>query len=414
MTRFALVLCAALAAAACAGPGAPRVAGPVTIEPVAPNAVTFWDEVATATVNQPGAASGTPAERLPLNATDLATVHLAIYDAVIAIAGTHRPYAVTPRVPVAGASPDAAAAAAAYGVLKGLFPGRGAAYEGAYRSFVAALPDDRARALGLAVGADVAAGMLAARADDGRGVTLPPYVPGSEPGQFRGASPVNRVAPHVKPFVVHSHAQFRAGPPPSLTSAAYAADLAETQALGGATSRTRSADQTELARFHTEPPPAFWPRNLRRLAMTPRPLAEQARLMAMLWAAQADAIGTCFESKYHYNAWRPLSALPGWTPVVPTPNHPEYPAAHSCVAGATAAVLRAHFGTDALRFAFDSAVTGTTRRFASARDMTDELALARIAGGMHLRSSTVAGTRLGEQVGQWVATRAFLPLAPAR
>lgn len=414
MTRFALLLCAALAAAACAGPGAPRAVGPVTIEPVTPNAVSFWDEVATATVNQPGASSGTPAEQRPLNATDLATVHLAIYDAVIAIAGTHRPYAVTPKVPAAGASPDAAAAAAAYGVLKGLFPSRGAAYEGTYRSFVAALPDDRARALGLALGADVAAGMLAARANDGRSVALPPYVPGTEPGQFRGASPINRVAPLVKPFVVSSHAQFRASAPPALSSSTYAADLAETQALGGATSSTRSADQTELARFHTEPPPAFWPRNLRRLAMTPRPLAEQARLMAMLWVAQADALGTCFESKYHYNAWRPLSALPGWTPVVPTPNHPEYPAAHSCVAGATAAVLRAQFGTDDVRFAFDSAVTGGTRRFTSVSAMVDEIALARIVGGMHFRFSTAAGLRLGEQVGQWVAARAFQPVVTSR
>jgi hypothetical protein len=414
MTRIALVLCAALTAVACAGPGTPRASGPVTLDVVGPNAVTFWNEVATATVNQPGAASGTPEERLPLYSTDLATVHLAIYDAVIAIAGTHQPYAVTPKVPVAGASPDAAAGAAAYGVLKGLFPSRAAAYEGSYRSFVATLPDDRARALGLAVGADVAAGMLAVRANDGRSVALPPYVPGTEPGHFRGAAPVNRVAPFVKPFVVRSHAQFRASVPPALTSSAYAADLAETQALGGAASSTRSTDQTELARFHTEPPPAFWPRNLRRLAMTQRPLAEQARLMAMLWVALADTIGSCFESKYHYNAWRPLSALPGWTPVVPTPNHPEYPAAHSCVAGATAAVLRAHFGTDELRFGYDSSVTGSTRRFASASAMADELALARIAGGMHLRTSTVAGSRLGEQVGQWVAARAFQPVAPAR
>jgi hypothetical protein len=308
---------------------------------------------------------------------------------------THQPYAVRPSAPAAGASPEAAAGAAAYGVLKGLFPSRGASYEAAWSRFVASLPDDAGRQLGLAAGAEVAAGMLAARANDGRSVVLAPYAPGSGAGQFRGEAPVNRFLPFVKPFVVRSHAQFRAPPPPALTSAAYAADLNETRALGSAASTTRTAEQTEIARFNTEPPPAFWTRNLRQFAMTDGSLAEHVRLTAMLWAAHADATSTCFESKYHYNAWRPVSAITladtdgndataadaAWTPVVPTPNHPEYPAAHGCVAGATAAVLREFYRTNDVRFEFDSAVIGTRRRFATAAALVDELALARIAGG---------------------------------
>lgn len=409
-----------LSLAGCAGMPA-RPGEPVTVAVAGPNAVSHWSEIAAATINQPGAAGGTAEEQRPIYANDLATVHVAIYDAVIAIAGTHHPYAVTPTLPTAGASQEAAVGAAAYGVLKGLFPNRSASYESAYAGFVAALHNDEARALGLAVGAQVAAGVLAQRANDGRAVALAPYAAGTAPGQFRGSTPVNRFAAHTKPFVVTSHAQFRAPPPPALASPAYARDLQQTKALGSADSVVRTADQTAAARFNTEPPPAFWSRNLRRFAMTPRPLAEHARLMAMLWVAHADATNTCFESKYHYNAWRPASAIAladtddnptttadtAWTPVMPTPNHPEYPAAHSCVAGATAAVLRAFYGTDEVRFEFDSTVTGTTRTFATASAMVDELALARIAGGMHLRFSTVAGARLGTHVGEWVVTHAF-------
>jgi len=408
--------------AACAG-SVGIAAEPLTVTVVGPNAVSYWDEVATATINQPGTATGTPEEQRPIYATDLATVHLAIYDAVMAIVGSHEPYAAAPTGPVAGASEEAAAGAAAYGVLKGLFPNRSTSYEAAFGRFVAALPDGPATALGLAIGKQASAVILAARANDGRSVILPPYAAGTAPGQFRGADPINRFVPYVKPFVVVSHTQFRAPPPPELTSAAYATDVAETRALGAATGSARSAEQTEMARFNTEPPPVFWTRNLRKFGMTQGSLADQARLTAMLWVAHADATSTCFESKYHYNAWRPLSAIPAadsngnsaavaepqWRPVVPTPNHPEYPAAHSCVAAATAAVLRAFYGTDKVRFDFDSTVTGTTRTFSAASTMVDELALARIAGGMHFRFSTTAGAHLGDHVGQWVATRAFAP-----
>jgi hypothetical protein len=406
----------------CAGvSGDGQAAGSVSIHHAGPNAVSHWNEIASATINQPGAAGGTPEEQRPITATDLATVHVAIYDAVMAIAGTHKPFAVTPQAPAASASQEAATGAAAYGVLKGLFPSRGSHYEAAYAKFVSGLPEGEAKARGLAVGAEVAAGILARRANDGRAVALAPYVAGTAPGQFRGTAPINRFLPSVKPFVVTSNAQFRAPPPPTLTSATYAADLAETQALGAANSSTRTPEQTEIARFNTEPPPLFGPRNLRRFALTARPLAEHARLMAMLWVAQSDAINTCFESKYHYGTWRPSSAIhladtdgnpattadPAWAPVVPTPNHPEYPAAHSCFAAATAAVLRAFYGTDQVRFEFDSTVTGTTRQFATATALADELALARIAGGMHFRFSTQAGADLGRRVGEWVSTQAF-------
>jgi hypothetical protein len=407
---------------ACGGSSEP-VDQPVTIAVAGPNAVSYWNEVATTTVNVPASTTGTPEEQRPNNAVDLATVQVAIYDAVMAIAGTHRPYAITPTAATAGASQEAATAAAAYRVLLGLFPNRSAQYQSAYDGYLATLPDGAAKTQGLAVGAEVAAGILALRASDGRSVTLAPYVPGTAPGQFRGTNPVGRPNPFIKPFALTTNAQFRASGPPALTSAAYAADVNETKALASATSATRTAEQTEVARFNTEAPPNFWPRNLRNFAMTNRSVAEHARLMAMLWVTQADATNACFESKYHYQFWRPSSAITladtdgndattadtTWVPVVPTPNHPEYPAAHSCVAGAMAEILRGYYGTPNVTFDFTSTVTGTTRHFTTTAGLVDELQLARIAGGMHFRTSTVDGAALGKNVANWVLTHHFQP-----
>ena len=174
------------------GCGGSDEADPVTITVAGPNAVSYWSEVATATINLPASATGTPEEQRPNTAVDLATVHVAIYDAVMAIAGTHQPYAITLVAPAAGASQDAAAAAAAYGVLRGLFPSRSAQYQAAYDNYLATLPNSGAKTQGLAVGAEVAAGILALRANDGRSVVLAAYVPGTAPGQFRGPTPINR------------------------------------------------------------------------------------------------------------------------------------------------------------------------------------------------------------------------------
>jgi hypothetical protein len=254
-------------------------------------------------------------------------------------------------------------------------------------------------------------------------VVLAPYVPGSAPGQYRGTNPVNRFMPSVKPYALTAAAQFRAAPPPALDSAAYASDYDETRTLGGTVSAVRTDAQLESARFHTETPAAFWPRNLRNFAMTENSLADLARLMAMVFTAQADVEIACFESKYAYQFWRPLSAIPladtdnnpatiadpAWTPVVPTPPHPEYPAAHACVAGAVTETLKAYYKTDQISFAFDSTVTSSTHAYTSVQALVDEIQMARIVGGMHFRSATVAGNTLGTLVGKWVTSQHFLP-----
>ena len=417
-----MALCGGLALAGCGGDDDSEDV-PVTVTVAGPNAVSQWNEIATTTINLPASATGTPEEQRPNTAVDLATVHVAIYDTLMAITGTHRPYAITPMSAAAGASQQAAVAAAAYRVLLGLFPNRSASYQAAYDTFIAALPDGAAKAESLALGAEVAAGVLALRANDGRAVALATYVPGIGPGQFRGVNPIGRPNPFIKPFALTSNAQFRAPGPPALSSAEYAADVNETKALGSATSSTRTAEQTEIARFHTQAPPTYWPNNLRTFAMADRSLAEHARLLAMAFVTQADAGNACYESKYHYQFWRPSSAITladtagndatiadaAWAAVVPTPNHPEYPAAHSCVSGATTVVLRAYYGTPNVTFDMSSTVTGTTHRYTTTAALIDEIQVARIAGGMHFRKSTVDGAALGKSVADWVLAHHFQP-----
>jgi hypothetical protein len=414
--------CVAFVMSACGGSGDEPVDTPVTITAVGPNAVTRWNEVAVATVNVPPSATGTAEEQRPNSAVDLATVHVAVYDALMAIVGTHRPYAITPAPVASSASQEAAVAAAAYRVLLGLFPNRTAQYQAAYDADVAAIPDGPSKTQGLAVGAEVAAGILALRANDGRSVVLAPFVTGTNPGEFRGVNPIGRPNVFIKPFALTRLDQFRAPGPPALTSAEYAADVNEVKALASTLSTTRTPDQTDLSRFNTEAPPILNPRTLRTFAMTDRSLADQARLMAMLTVAQADAGNACFDSKYHYLFWRPISAITldgdnnpattqdaAWLPHVNTPNHPEYPAAHSCVTTSTAEILRNFYGTPNITFDINSTVTGTTRRYTSTQQWIEEIAMSRIAGGMHFRTSTVHGTAIGRSVAAWVVAHHFQP-----
>jgi hypothetical protein len=254
---------------------------------------------------------------------------------------------------------------------------------------------------------------------------LAPYVPGTLPGQFRGTNPVNRIAPYIKPFATLSHSQFRAPGPNALTSDAYTADFNEVKAIGSTTSTTRTAAQTELARFETENPNTYWDRNLRQFVTSNASLADNARLAAMLWTAFQDAIGGCFESKYHYNFWRPFSAIqladtddnpstaadPAWTPHVPTPNHPEYPAAHGCATGALMETVRTFYGTKKVRFAFASSVSGTgPRSYERTDDKIKEVLDARVWGGMHFRTSGEHGAELGKNVAKYIAKHHFQPV----
>lgn len=396
-------------------------AAPIKLDTTSTNAVATWHDIAAATVNGAGSATVTPSELRPLIQTDMTTVALAMYDAASAIDGRYRPYAVTPRAPAIGASLDAAVGAAAYGVLRGLFPNRGALYQAAYDKYVADLTAGPARDKGLALGAEVAAAMLAKRANDGRSVEMPAYTVPKDAGKYQGPMAVMSWVPSIRPFTLARVSQFRPGPPPALTSAAYAAAFNETKAIGGSASTTRTEAQSEGALFHTEAPWNALTRNFGRFARSTSDAAEAARLLAAIYVVNADAILACFDAKYFYNTWRPNSAIinadidnnpatvadPAWTSSQFTPNHPEYPAAHSCTAGGLATLLRHYYGTGQVAFAFDSKASGSTHYYANVEAMQRDGSESRINGGMHFRFSTVAGEKIGADVADWVMRKHF-------
>jgi hypothetical protein len=367
----------------------------------------------------------TPEERRTLSFVDLATVHLAMYDAVVAIEGGFEPYAIVPQSEAAGASPAAAAAAAACTVLQGLFPNRARQYQLDCAPYQAGSGTDPAAILGIALGIEVGQKMLAQRAEDGRD-GVPDYVPGGGVGDFVPAAPGNPVwhfAPYMRTFTLVTPAQFRPAGPPALTSAEYAAAFDEVRNLGRAGGAALSPDQQEAARFHTENPNVFWPRAT-RVFMNQPSLVANARLAAMLQVAIGDAILGCFDSKYHFDAWRPRTAIPaaasdgnpatiaeaGWASFEATPNHPEYPSGHSCIAGAVAEVVKSYHRTPQLPFTWTSTATGTARSYDSVYGMIREIRAARVHGGMHFRFANDDGVTLGRRTAQWIVRNYFRPV----
>jgi PAP2 superfamily len=422
MTGRAVALSILLTLCGCAVTGTPQA--PPVLATDKSNAVATWHDIGAATVTAKSPGGVTDAEKFGAFPFDLATLHLAIYDAAMAIDRRYRPFLFAPDTDP-GASVDAATATAAYYVLQTLFPSRAAHYWGAYERFMAAIPESDSKARGIALGKASAAAHLERRAQDGRAVTLPPYAENPAPGRFRGSDPINRFWPRMRPFTLASMNQFRPAPPPALDSAQYAADFNEVKELGGKDSTRRTPEQLELARFYSEPPAEHFTRNFGRFARSESDPVRAARLLAILYTGYSDAISACLEAKYHYDAWRPRTAIPqadkdnnpatapepGWTPVLPSPNHPEYPAAHACSTGALGELLRGYYGTDKVTFTWDSKVTNTTRTYADTDALAAESTLARIYGGMHFRYSTTAGVQLGKQVAEWTMSHAFQPVS---
>jgi hypothetical protein len=403
--------------------GAPALGAPLMIGSSSTNVVSAWHDIAAATYSGAGTMSATIEEKRPVVYADMATVAIAMYDAASAVDGRYQPFGAAVPAPAPGASMDAAVGAAAYGVLRGLFPGRRAHYQGAYETFVGKLAPGPARERGIALGAEVAAATLALRARDGRDTAVPIYKPGTAVGQYQGAKAVLMFGPSMRPFALSRVEQFRPGPPPPMSSAAYAADFNETKALGGSSSRVRTAAQSQVALFNTEGPITSLTRNFGRLARSTADPADAARLLAAAYVVNADATMACFDAKYHYKAWRPHSAIaqadrddnaettadPAWRSSQFTPYHPEYPAAHSCASGGLAGVLRHLYGRNEVSFMFDSNVTNTAHTYADLDAYLRESTEARIHAGVHFRFSTVAGQKLGSDVADYVMRRHFGP-----
>jgi len=361
----------------------------------------------------------------------LAMVHIAIYNAVNAINGNpFESYGVAPNV-VSPASPEAATAAAAHDVLVALFPAQQADLDAKYTVSLAVIGDGPSKTNGVSTGQQAAAGILGMRANDGRDAVVP-YTPGSGPGVWTPTPPAFLPAAspetaHVQPFALDSPSQFRAEPPPELTGKTWTRDYNEVKRLGAATGSTRTPEQTDIGRFWSDQPILQWNRAWRNISVAHGlSLSDNARFFAMLSTASADSIIACWDSKYFYNFWRPVTAIragdtdgnpgteadPNWTGQVTTPNHPEYPAAHGCFSGASTNTLRVFFGTDSFDFTIDSKVadlTSPVRSFGSFSQALAEVLDARVYGGMHYRNSTTAGATIGKQVAKYVTRHFFLP-----
>jgi VCPO second helical-bundle domain len=354
-------------------------------------------------------------------------VHAAMYDVVVAIEGGYRPYAITPTVPP-NTSVEAAVAAAAHRVLVGRFPDQQVALDDLYLAYLNGIPDTEAKTNGIVVGEEVGVGMLLLRANDGLDSTVPYVQPPPGPGVYEPtapATPVGTRVPRVMPLALESASQFRPNGPPALSSGEYARDFNEVKDLGRFDSSVRSAEQTALARFWTDSDIPQWDRNLLRLADARGLTAiETARMLAMAHVAGADAMIGCFDAKYHYLSWRPLHAIrradtdgnartvpdPTWQPLLPTPNHPEYPSAHACHTTAIAEALESFFGPGRTSFSLDNIVTGETRYYDRFKDAVEEVNTARVWAGFHFRYADEDGSKVGRKVARFVVTHFFQPL----
>jgi hypothetical protein len=352
-----------------------------------------------------------------------ALVQGAVYDAVNGISGTYEPYLGTPRSADRNDSPDAAAATAAYRVLVTLLPDQRPDLEAKYAESLAKIPDGTAKEGGIVVGAEAAAAMLRARANDGRWGDLE-WVVGTEPGQWRPTPPnfaIDQFAwvAKVRPFLIPSVEQFRAAGPHPLTSVEYAADFNEIKTIGSRTSDTRTPDQTEAARYWHTPP---WGSIVRSLVESGRISGTgMARLFAMIALGTADTTMLCFDGKYRWSFWRPITAIreaaadgnpntapdPAWTPLIDTPIHPEHPSGHTCSSGSITNSLRLFFGRDDLPFSAFSFGSMTTRSFTSLSQAVDEVINARVWAGIHFRRADIIGTNLGKSVTDYMAAHYF-------
>jgi len=391
------------------------------------DAVSDWSAIATtaAVVN---------AKRTPPAATfDLAYVHAAIYDAVNAIDRRYTPFAVRlHHVPVS-ASQEAATAAAAYTVLKTLYPTQQTFLDSSYASALAAIPDGPSKDEGIAIGSTVATKFLALRADDGRDANIT-YTFGSGPGvyQLTPGSPAPPIAPlspwvaKAKPFALKSPDQFRPGGPPRLTSHKWAKDYNETKDYGALNNSLRTPEQTEIGLFYgVENPVIQYNRIFRNFAATQGfSVADSARFFGQLYVTSADSFIAGWDAKYYFNFWRPVTAIragdtdgndntvaePGWLPLVVTPPHPEYPAAHGTFTGSYATFLRLFFETKNVYITLTSTAVATPRSFDNTDDLIKEIIDARIFGGMHYRISGEDGIVVGKKIAKWVARHYFRPV----
>ncbi len=385
----------------------------------ASNPVIDWNQIALST------ALTTPGTQIYLT-----YVNLAMYDAVNAIDRRYQQYGPEFHGP-RDASKEAAAISAAYQILLNYFPGQAEALQAQYDVAIADIPDSQAKASGIAIGQIAAARIVALRTGDGRGANVPyTYPTSTEPGVWIPTPPafVPPATPWVGqmvPFTMQSASQFLpVNGPPDLGSRQWAREYNEVKLLGAANSSVRTAAQTEVALFWTANPVATYFGAFGQLAIDRHlSLSKSARLLAMLSVAFTDGGIGCWNAKYHFSFWRPVTAIPSgdidgnpeteadpaWLPLAPTPPHPEFPAAHGCATGAIAKTLENFFGTPNVKFAVNSAATHTTHTYYNVGQLETEAYWARIYAGFHYRHSLDEGFKLGHRVAKQLNQNFFRP-----
>ncbi len=392
------------------------------------NAVVHWNEVTLNTV------FADTARRTPSAASlYVAIAQAAVYDAVMAIEETHEPYAFDGSA-APGASEDAAVATAAHDVLVNYFPDQQATIDGEYANALAAIPDAPSKDDGIDVGQRSAAEIISRRAHDGRDAPVPPPADGTEPGQWRRTSASLVVTPYVaqvSPFLAESPEQFRPKGPNKLTSKRYAEEFERTRLYGAKNFSLRSPKQDEIAYFWTENTVVQYNRALRGLATTRGlTIGDSALLFAQTALPAADAMITCWNTKFHYLAWRPVTAIrladtdgnprttadPAWEPLSTTALHPEYTSGHACLTGAISRGLREFLGTKAIDLDIDvhlpekPEIDGKVHHFDTVEDLQTEVEDARVYGGDHWESGGTDGTALGDSLAKWALKRYFEPV----
>jgi hypothetical protein len=349
------------------------------------------------------------------------------------------------------ANAAAAVLTAAHDAIVGAAPGSQSSTDAWYASAIAALGSPEGFAAGVAVGHRAATAILARRATDGVAAGgVAPYHPGGNPGDYAFTFPFNTPGfdffgtggfadasnwgGSVTPFVLTSTSQFRPGPPYGASSNAeavltrhYTRDFNEVKAIGCATCSARTAEQTEIALFWMENSPTGWNRIARSVAQEKRlDASDAARLLAVLAIGEFDAYTASLEAKYHYNFWRPVSAVAlaetdgnpltssaaDWQVLAfPTPPVPDYPSAHSTAGGAAAAIIEALTPGRSQHFTTTSgSLAGVSRTFSSVAEAAEENAASRVYIGYHFRHATKVGVRQGRAVGNYVVTNTLLPL----
>jgi hypothetical protein len=324
-------------------------------------------------------------------------------------------------------SQEAAAAAAAAAVLATVDAKTARDITAFLATYLASISDSVAKSDGVKLGEAVAAKVLEVRANDGAEAP-DAYRPRTTAGVYiPTAITISSMWPEMKPFVMAKGSQFRPDPPIALQGKEWAADYNELKEYGGLISAKRTAQQTETARFWLVGPPVAYHPFVRQLVIAKQMnVVDSARFMALISIGITDTIIAVLDAKYHYNFWRPITAIrngdiddnpatdrdASWQPIADTPMHPEYPCAHCAQSGAVAGIVKAALGTEEIpEIAITSTTApGVTHHWTNMRAFTEEVANARIWSGFHYRFSTRVGTEMGYQIGEYVVKSVMQPM----